>query len=63
MLLRLLLLLIAAAGIAVAVREGLFWYHHVYEAHARIQSCFIEADYKSACISRYVTIPLSIFLM
>lgn len=28
------------AGIAVAVWEALFWYHHVYEAHARIHSNF-----------------------
>jgi membrane fusion protein (multidrug efflux system) len=38
--LRVLLLLLIVSGIAAAVWELQFWYHHVYEAHARIQSNF-----------------------
>ncbi|MFT5445581.1 MAG: membrane fusion protein (multidrug efflux system) [Gammaproteobacteria bacterium] len=39
-LLRIVFLLLVVSGIAAAVWEAQFWYHHVYEAHARIQSNF-----------------------
>jgi membrane fusion protein, multidrug efflux system len=37
---RLIALVIAIALVAVGVHEGLFWYHHVHEANARLQANF-----------------------
>lgn len=40
MLKRILLLLLLTVAVAVGVHEGMFWYHHVHEANARVQANF-----------------------